>query len=150
MKKAAAFILALIIALSVCTVAFADEVKWTCPYCGNVFINLSDREKEEHKSYCHRNPGSNPEGKALVCPYCSREFTDESQYNAHIETCYEQKNDTLVLGGLSISGILDKLVELVDIDAAQWNGVEDIVIRFMDIAENIMVRILAIFAARAA
>ena len=136
----------------------SKNIYWKCIYCKEQFPNLSEEEKAEHKRICPANPtNATTEAKPtpLICPYCGNRFYEEDQYNAHIATCYGQAhlnydgpytdadgntisppNGTNFLN-LSASQILDKLVEVFDINSNWWDGIEDVIIRLVDFIENI-------------
>ncbi len=143
----------MVLAFGCTAVAFADttpEIK--CGYCGSTFS--TDAALKEHQKTCAAKP-SNQQTGPMVCPYCGNRFYEEDQYNAHIEICYGQAHwnyDDLYVDpygnkidppngdnffNLSASQILDKIVEVFDMNANWWDGIEDIIIRLVDFIENI-------------
>ena len=113
MKKITAIVLALVIALSCATIGFA--------------------------------------AKTHDCPYCGRTFTDEKAYNDHLEICYSQKGgnpsdknhenyaDYDKFINMDINTVLDKLIETFKIDASWWDEIESIILRLVDLIENIAI-----------
>jgi len=127
---------------------------WTCVYCEKLFHNISYEDQIKHMARCSENP-ENKYANPLICPYCGNRFYQEDQFNAHIATCYGQAhinydgpytdadgntisppNGTNFFN-LSASQILDKLVEVFDINSNWWDGIEDVIIRLVDFIENI-------------
>jgi hypothetical protein len=166
MKKILAVLLALVLAFGCTAIAFADgegtgeskNIYWNCPYCAKQFSNLSESEKAAHINVCAENPANQttePLRSPMICPYCGNRFYEEDQYNAHIATCYGQAHlnydgpytdaDGNTISppngnnflNLSASQILDKLVEIFDINSNWWDGIEDVIIRLVDFIENI-------------
>ena len=144
MKKFTAVILALVIALSCATIAFADN--YQCPYCHLLF---DEGVYNDHVKTCEDNPKNTTtktdEEASLVCPYCEQTFENQDEYNRHIQICYSQmgNNDSDSYAdfdkfiNLDLNGILDKLISAFEIDTTWWDAVEDIIIRLVDLIENI-------------
>ena len=110
MKKALAIVLALIMALSMATVAFAADTQGNakCAYCGST---LADGETiEDHYK---------------ICPELNAAPAEQVTYPGS------------VLADLSASDVLAKIVDLVKSSFAEWDEIEAIVIRIVDFLENI-------------
>ncbi len=71
----------------------------------------------------------------MTCPYCSRVFTDEVEYDNHIQICANQ----LRFGqdDFSIGAVLDRLISVFETNASWWDAIEDVIIRIIDFVENI-------------
>ncbi|MBR4728156.1 MAG: acid shock protein [Clostridia bacterium] len=117
MKKALAIVLALVMALSMATVAFAADTQGNakCAYCGST---LAD--------------GETIESHYKICPALNATGDEDAKY-------YEgQGDDTLhILADLSASDILAKIVDIAKSNFAQWDEIEAVVIRIVDFLENI-------------
>ena len=127
------------------------DKKTKCPFCN---AEISNDVYSAHVEACEKKNQSG-DSPYLICPYCGNSFAQEDQYNAHIATCYGQAhlnyNTTFTdaygnqisppngdnFFNLSASQILDKLVEVFDINSNWWDGIEDIIIRLVDFIENI-------------
>lgn len=136
MRKVLAVILAILMALSCCAVAFAveettkpaSERENKCGICGATYDNATDLNnhiKEMHK-----------QGEGNKCPYCSRTFSDEAEYNNHITICADQlrqgREDT------NYSAIIDRLISLFETTAGTswWESIKELIIRVVDLVEN--------------
>lgn len=108
MKKALAIVLALVMALSMATVAFAADYK--CAKCGKIFTDAKEYN-------AHLDEHAAAEATAVA--------PEQPTYPGS------------VLADLSASDILAKIVELVKDSFAQWDEVEAIIIRIVDFLENI-------------
>lgn len=117
MKKIFAVLLALVLTFSCATVAFADE------------------------SATGTKGSTN-----LVCGYCNSTFATEEALTEHLKQFHSGLGGDLAvdnenlkfLSGLTATDLLDKLIEVLDIHAAQWDGIDDIIIRLIDMIENLI------------
>lgn len=118
MKKVLALALALVMALSMSAMAFAaDETTTTTKAAGIV----ND------------------------CPNCDAAFSDETEYNKHIDLCkgsdpYDEGETELadaLLADLTIEDILNMIIDLVKGSMEQWGDIESVVVRLVDFIENI-------------
>ena len=114
MKKIFAVLLALVLAFGCATVAFAED-----------------------KSTVSTN---------LICGYCNSTFSSQDDLNNHLQQFHSGLGGDLAvsgenfkfLSGLTATDLLDKLIEVLDIHAAQWDGIDDIIIRLIDMVENLI------------
>lgn len=133
MKKFTSIVLALIIALSVATVAFAAAPVYTCTECGAIV----EGEKAYNDHLEKTCPVVGKEGKAKVCPNpgCGAEFYSQTEYDRHLGICPKTPEPTLAdkvsdfiagidfkevvgkvadfLGGLDIAGLVEKVVGFI-------------------------------------
>lgn len=133
MKKLTAIVLALVIALSAATVAFAATSVYTCPACGDVI----EGEKEFNTHLEKTCPVVGSEGKYKECPYdgCDAKFKSQEEYDKHLEICFYKPEPTIAdkvsdfiagidikevfgkvtdfLGGIDFAGILAKVVGFI-------------------------------------
>lgn len=132
MKKALAIVMALVIALSMSAMAFAASEN-LCGKCGSKF---EDNDKfAEHVRDCAGTTAA-PAGETFrnECPICQREFADEGAYNDHIAICVKDKNSLIV--DLTVKDLLTMIIDLVKINAGQWDAIESVIIRLVDFIEN--------------
>lgn len=132
MKKALAIVMALVIALSMSAMAFAASEN-LCGKCGSKF---EDNDKfAEHVRDCAGTTAA-PAGETFrnECPICQREFADEDAYNDHIAICVKDKNSLIV--DLTVKDLLTMIIDLVKVNAGQWDAIESVVIRLVDFVEN--------------
>lgn len=163
MKKALAIVMALVIALSMSAMAFAETPN-KCGKCGSTF---TDNEAfAEHVRECEGTTAAPTEPAAPankvvcdlcgnkfenevafndhldvcckthnVCPKCYQNFADENAYNDHIAICtYGDEKDYI---NLTLKDILTMIIDLVKVNAGQWDAIESVVIRLVDFIENI-------------
>lgn len=134
MKKLTAIVLALVIALSAATVAFAATTSvYDCPACGAVI----EGEKEYNDHLEKTCPVVGSEGKYKECPNegCDAKFKKQEEYDRHLEVCFYKPEPTFadkvsdfiagidikevvgkvadVLGGIDIAGILSKVIGFI-------------------------------------
>ena len=115
MKKLLAVILAVITAFSCSAIAFAVEI----PVSYTQHIN----------------------GEGYMCPECGKVFTDYNAYNAHLDeedaAALEAKKNTPFFD-LQASGIVSRLIHVFKTETSWWDEVESIIIRLVDLVENLM------------
>lgn len=133
MKKLTAIVLALVIALSVATTAFAATSVYECPACGAIV----EGEKEFNNHLEKTCPEVGSEGKLKECPYegCDAAFKIQAEYDKHLEICYFKPEPTIAdqisdfiagidikevvskvsdfLGGIDFAGIIEKVVGFI-------------------------------------
>ncbi len=140
MKKVLALALALVMALSMSTMAFADTVI-KCGICGSTFE--SDAGLLEHQKTCEAPEA--PTANYNACPICERKFANEAEYNKHVAECdvYDGQKD-FIGADLTINEILNMIIDLiktsVDLTKAsmsQWDAIESVIVRLVDFVENI-------------
>lgn len=100
MKKVLALALALIMALSMGTMAFAAN---TCGFCKSTF----DGDLDEHIANC-------PKAQTTVAA--------------------AEEED--LMSGLTIKGILDLIVDVAKASMTQWDAIETIVTKILDLVQN--------------
>ena len=133
MKKFTSIVLALIIALSVATVAFAATPVFTCTECGKIV----EGEKAYNDHLELTCPVVGKEGKVKVCPNdgCNAAFYSQTEYDRHVGLCPKTPEPTIAdkvsdfiagidfeevfgkvvdfLGGLDIAGLVEKVVGFI-------------------------------------
>ena len=107
MKKIVSLFLALIIACSCLTVAFAEDQIYTCPYSKYEFV------KTESGSYSYE----------LV--YCGKTFSTEAAYTAHVLTCPYHTGSTTEL---TLTDVIDALVRIYKVDTKVWSIIVPVVL----------------------
>lgn len=151
MKKVIALILSIVIIAGCFVTAFAEGESGTtpCPYCNK---DIDNETYSYHVEACRDAKAS--AGNKLTCPYCGNMFSDEAQYNNHITICYDQKgnndNETSYskydkFVDISISDLIADTLEAMDITAAQWDSIDLIVIRLLDMFETFVQTIILAF-----
>ena len=92
MKKLISLVLALIVALSVATVAFASTN--TCPYCLETYTNESEYNK--HLADC--------DGYFRECPYgCDADFATVEELEIHKGVCLEYEGECDYCGAIVVT-----------------------------------------------
>lgn len=108
MKKVLALALALIMALSMGSMAFAAN---TCGFCKSTF----DGDLDEHIANCPK-----------------AQTTTAAPTEAPTKAPFEEA----VLEGLTIKGILDLIVDIAKASMSQWENIESIVIKILDLVQG--------------
>ena len=133
MKKLTAIVLALVIALSVATVAFAATPVYTCTECGAVI----EGEKAYNDHLEKTCPEVGSEGKIKTCPNegCGATFYSQEEYDRHLGLCPKTPEPSIAdkvsdfiagidfkevfgkvtdfLGGIDFAGILSKVIGFI-------------------------------------
>ena len=135
MKKAVSILLAFVFALACAMPAFADNEVYKCGVCNSTFD--SAEELDNHYIKCH---SSQPTPAYLVCPYCDNRFSDEDSFNDHIVICADQQRAGS--GDFSITSMLDRMISVYETTASWWDAIEDVIIRLLDVFEDIFVLLL--------
>ena len=159
MKKALAIVMALVIALSMSAMAFAASEN-LCGKCGSKF---EDNDKfAEHVRECTGTTAA-PAAPAnkVQCGLCNNIFEDENAFNDHLDVCYKTHNVCLKCNqnfadenayndhiaictygdekdyiNLTLKDLLTMIIDLVKVNAGQWDAIESVVIRLVDFIEN--------------
>lgn len=120
MKKTLAIVLALVLAFSMTAMAFAaesDPKASTVAPVGGV-------------------PGSYDNN---VCPKCGAKFAIEAEYNKHVAACtVGDPAPTKDYVDLTVKDVLNAIVELIKSSNTQWDDIESVVTRLVDLVENLL------------
>lgn len=130
MKKVLALALALVMALSMSAMAFAAEATPAdatannnmCPNCGRWFY--SEKEYNSHLALCD----------IKTCDKCGEKFASEAEFNKHIDTC--TVGDTKDYVNLTVKDILEMIIDIAKSSMSQWDSIESVIIRIIDLVEN--------------
>lgn len=115
MKKTLAIVLALVLAFSMSAMAFAD---------GEVVTPAGGIAG----SYDYN-----------TCSKCGAKFVNEQQFNNHVAACtYVNKAEEKDYVDLTVKDILNAVVELIKSGHAQWDDIESVVTRLVDLVENLL------------
>lgn len=124
MKKTLAIVLALVLAFSMTAMAFAADTSTTAAAAGSAVGG-------QVGSYDHNK-----------CPKCGAAFVDEAEYNKHVSICTfgdeapaATEKDYV---DLTVKDVLNAIVELVKSGNAQWDDIESVVTRLIDLVENLL------------
>lgn len=133
MKKFTSIVLALVIALSVATVAFAATSVYTCTECGAII----EGEKAYNDHLEKTCPVVGSEGKVKVCPNegCGAKFYSQEEYDRHLGLCPKKPEPSIAdkvsdfiagidfkevvgkvtdfLGGIDFAGLIEKVVGFI-------------------------------------
>lgn len=168
MKKFLSLVLALVMALSVATVAFASQADLTCDSCLTKLESLDAYNKHVNGGclvdfgackYCSgkvakgnlaAHEAACPKG-ATSCDYCGEDFDTAGAYDAHIEACKAEYMN------IPAASILDKVVEAVknidweDVfgqikDAIGGIDFEGIIAEIQPIIEKVVAYVQGLFA----
>jgi len=119
-----------------------DGTAFTCPFCSKAFTSSYDTAKAHIIScYLKTIETTTKLEWSNECPYCHNIFTDESTYDDHIDICYSQnggvanRHDNFF--NLTANQILDMLHDFFSRDTDLWGTVSDIIIRIIDLFENL-------------
>lgn len=159
MKKALALALALVLAFSCMTVAFAAEPTtkqlYNCAQCGpSVFFNSAE-ELNAHIKDAHAP--TEAASVDYICPWCGVEFATESTYSAHVGTldehgknngtCPEYKDEGTGLPvnffDMAVSEMLTYLLSVIDLDNERLGILAPIIQRIIDFVENLIAGVIA-------
>ena len=139
MKKTLAIVLALVLAFSMTAMAFADEV-FTCSKCKNQFN--SQAALDEHAKVCPAVITVVADTKPYinnVCPKCGAKFVDEAEYNKHVAaSTVGDAAPTKDYVNLTVKDVLNAVVELIKSSNTQWDDIESVVNRLVDLVENLL------------
>lgn len=141
MKKTLAIVLALVLAFSMTAMAFADDV-FTCSKCKNQFN--SQAALDEHAKVCPAVITVVADTKPYInneCPKCHAKFVDEAEYNKHVAACtYGESAPTTTKDyvDLTVKDVLNAIVELIKSGNTQWDDIESVVNRLVDLVENLL------------
>lgn len=114
MKKALAIVLALVMALSMSAMAFAE--------------GADDKTSVDVPTIVN------------TCPNCGSKFMIEKEYNNHIGECQGSDPYTepaVDYVDLTVKDILTMIIDIAKSSMTQWDAIESVVIRLVDFIENI-------------
>ena len=132
MKKTLAIVLALVLAFSMTAMAFADDV-FTCSKCKNQFN--SQAALDEHAKVCPAVITVVADTKPYinnVCPKCGAKFVDEAACTVG------DAAPTKDYVNLTVKDVLNAVVELIKSSNTQWDDIESVVNRLVDLVENLL------------
>lgn len=138
MKKVLAIMLALVLAFSMATVAFAADTDKTpetpvafkiCEKCEGEFTD--DAEYNKHIAICGLDA---TEAIVNTCTKCKAEFTDEKQFNEHVAKCTVGDEPDYI--DLTVKDVLNMLLEYAKSVMAQWDGIESVITAALDFIKN--------------
>lgn len=123
MKKTLAIVLALVLAFSMTAMAFAAESDTKAPAAGSAVGG-------QVGSYTNNE-----------CPKCHAKFVDEAEYNKHVAACTYGESapaTTKDYVNLTVKDVLNAVVELIKSSNTQWDDIESVVNRLVDLVENLL------------
>ena len=123
MKKTLAIVLALVLAFSMTAMAFAADTDTSSTTAAATVAPVGGV------------PGSYDNN---VCPKCGAKFAIEAEYNKHIATCTHGESTTKDYVNLTVKDVLNAVVELIKSSNAQWDDIESVVTRLVDLVENLL------------
>lgn len=122
MKKTLAIVLALVLAFSMTAMAFAEDPTTTTAASTVAPVGGV--------------PGSYDNN---VCPKCGAKFAIEAEYNKHVAACtVGDPAPTKDYVDLTVKGVLNAIVELIKSSNTQWDDIESVVTRLVDLVENLL------------
>lgn len=123
MKKTLAIVLALVLAFSMSAMAFAAEGDTTTTAVAAAPVVGGDG----HYDY-------------NTCPKCDAKFVNEQQFNNHVAACTygDEAESSNFFSDLSIKDVLSAVVELVKSSNTQWDDIESVVNRLVDLVEKLL------------
>lgn len=123
MKKTLAIVLALVLAFSMTAMAFAEDPTTTTTAASTV-------------APVGGVPGSYDNN---VCPKCGAKFAIEAEYNKHVAACtVGDPAPTKDYVDLTVKDVLNAIVELIKSSNTQWDDIESVVTRLVDLVENLL------------
>lgn len=126
MKKTLAIVLALVLAFSMTAMAFAAESDTTTTAAASTVAPVGGV------------PGSYDNN---VCPKCGAKFAIEAEYNKHVAACTYGESapaTTKDYVDLTVKDVLNAIVELIKSSNTQWDDIESVVTRLVDLVENLL------------
>lgn len=122
MKKTLAIVLALVLAFSMTAMAFAEDPTTTTAASTVAPVGGV--------------PGSYDNN---VCPKCGAKFAIEAEYNKHVASCtHGDPAPTKDYVDLTVKDVLNAVVELIKSSNTQWDDIESVVNRLVDLVENLL------------
>lgn len=122
MKKTLAIVLALVLAFSMTAMAFAEDPTTTTAASTVAPVGGV--------------PGSYDNN---VCPKCGAKFAIEAEYNKHVAACtVGDPAPTKDYVDLTVKDVLNAIVELIKSSNTQWDDIESVVTRLVDLVENLL------------
>lgn len=122
MKKTLAIVLALVLAFSMTAMAFAEDPTTTTAASTVAPVGGV--------------PGSYDNN---VCPKCGAKFAIEAEYNKHVASCtHGDPAPTKDYVDLTVKDVLNAIVELIKSSNTQWDDIESVVTRLVDLVENLL------------
>lgn len=121
MKKTLAIVLALVLAFSMSAMAFAADSTTT--------TTASVANGGNAGSYDYN-----------TCSKCGAKFVNEQQFNNHVAACTygDEAESSNFFSDLSIKDVLSAVVELVKSSNTQWDDIESVVNRLVDLVEKLL------------
>lgn len=124
MKKTLAIVLALVLAFSMTAMAFAETTTAATTTAATTVAPVGGV------------PGSYDNN---VCPKCGAKFAIEAEYNKHIASCtHGDPAPTKDYVDLTVKDVLNAIVELIKSSNTQWDDIESVVTRLVDLVENLL------------
>ena len=122
MKKTLAIVLALVLAFSMTAMAFAEDPTTTTAASTVAPVGGV--------------PGSYDNN---VCPKCGAKFAIEAEYNKHVAACtVGDPAPTKDYVDPTVKDVLNAIVELIKSSNTQWDDIESVVTRLVDLVENLL------------
>lgn len=123
MKKTLAIVLALVLAFSMTAMAFAADTDTSSTTAATV-------------APVGGTPGSYDNN---VCPKCGAKFAIEAEYNKHVAACtVGDEAPAKDYVDLTVKDVLNAIVELIKSSNTQWDDIESVVTRLVDLVENLL------------
>lgn len=110
------------VSVSVSDVATPDEPVNVCAVCGKEIYGISNII--EHSSVC--------KPLTFTCKKCGEIFYDSGLYSTHIDVCMNKDYTDL-----TIKEILDQIIDLAKNNMTQWDEVEALIIKIVDLIANL-------------
>ena len=124
MKKTLAIVLALVLAFSMTAMAFAETTTAATTAAATTVAPVGGV------------PGSYDNN---VCPKCGAKFAIEAEYNKHVASCtHGDPAPTKDYVDLTVKDVLNAIVELIKSSNTQWDDIESVVTRLVDLVENLL------------
>lgn len=122
MKKTLAIVLALVLAFSMTAMAFAEDPTTTTAASTVAPVGGVPGPYDNN-----------------VCPKCGAKFAIEAEYNKHVAACtVGDPAPTKDYVDLTVKDVLNAIVELIKSSNTQWDDIESVVTRLVDLVENLL------------